>query len=60
MVVIAEMFTSSAGVGHFMSQAQQDFDLKGMWSAIVVLGLLGIVLNKLVEQAERTVLRWER
>lgn len=60
MVVIAEMFTSSGGIGHFMSQAQQDFDLKGMWSGIVVLGLLGIVLNKLVEQAERVVLRWER
>ena len=60
MVVISEMFTSSAGVGYFLSQAQQDFDLKGMWSGIVVLGLLGILLNKLVDWGERAVLRWER
>jgi ABC-type nitrate/sulfonate/bicarbonate transport system permease component len=60
MVVIAEMFTSSAGIGYFLSQAQQDFDLTGMWSGIVVLGLLGIVLNKCVVLVERAVFRWER
>lgn len=60
MVVIAEMFTSSAGIGHFLSQAQQDFDLRGMWSGIVVLGLLGVLLNKLVEWGEAVVLRWDR
>lgn len=60
MVVIAEMFTSSSGIGYYLSQAQQDFNLQGMWSGIVVLGLLGILLNKLVEWGERAVLRWER
>src|SRR5699024_8056126 len=45
LMVISEMFASSAGLGYTIIQFQRSFAIAPMWSGIVVLGLLGVILS---------------
>lgn|SRR5699024_397304 len=60
MMVFAEMFGSSNGLGYFIVQSQRLFAISDMWSGILLLGLLGFVVNALYLLVERRVLRWHR
>ncbi|MFI5426314.1 hypothetical protein [Aeromicrobium sp. UC242_57] len=40
--------------------AQTSFRYLNMWSAFVVVGVIGITLNALFSLIERRVLRWQR
>lgn len=58
LMVISEMFASSAGLGFTIVQFQRSFAVPEMWSGIAVLGLLGILLSVLYQVASRRVLGW--
>lgn len=58
LMVISEMFASSAGLGFTIVQFQRSFAVPEMWSGIAVLGLLGIALSVLYQFAARRVLSW--
>lgn len=58
LVVVAELFAATNGIGYFIAQAQYTFNTAAMWSGIVLLGLLGLVLNGAFELVQRRVLRW--
>jgi ABC-type nitrate/sulfonate/bicarbonate transport system permease component len=58
LLVASEIIASTAGVGFEIIQAQQTFNGPAMWSAMFLLGILGIVLNWLFILVERWVLRW--
>lgn len=58
LMVISEMFASSAGLGFTIVQFQRSFAIPEMWSGIVVLGLIGIILSFIFQWTERRVLRW--
>jgi len=60
LMVFAELVGSSSGIGYQLVNAQSTFDLPAMWSAIVLLGILGYVLNVVLVMVERVVLRWHR
>lgn len=60
MMVVSEMVAATNGVGYFLVQSQRAFDLPGMWSGILLLGVLGYVLNLLFVLIEHRVLRWHR
>ncbi len=60
LVVIAEMYTASQGVGFAIVSAQMMFDIQVMWAGIVMLAVLGIGLNLLFVAAERRVLFWHQ
>lgn len=45
VMVGAEYYSSQSGLGYFISQATTTFRIADMWSAILLLGLLGVILN---------------
>lgn len=59
IVIVAEMFIGSEeGLGHRIIDAQQVFDIKKMYAAILVTGALGYALNMLFLLAERRLVHW--
>jgi ABC-type nitrate/sulfonate/bicarbonate transport system permease component len=60
MMVLAEYFSSTSGVGYVLLISKNTFEMAPMWAAIVLIGLLGYLLNVLFLLAERRVLAWHR
>lgn len=58
MLIISEMYGSTNGIGYYILIAQQTFEIPGMWSGIVLLGLLGLAFNALFVLIERLSLSW--
>ena len=58
LMVVSELVASTSGIGFFILQSQQQFEIADMWAGIVALGILGIVLNALFTLVERRVLHW--
>ena len=58
MMVVSELVASTSGIGFFILQSQQQFEIANMWAGIVALGLLGCILNAAFGLVERRVLRW--
>jgi ABC-type nitrate/sulfonate/bicarbonate transport system permease component len=58
LMVVSELVASTSGVGFFILQSQQQFEIADMWAGIVALGLLGCILNAVFSLAERRALRW--
>ena len=59
IVIVAEMFIGSEeGLGHRIIDAQQVFDIRKMYAAIIVTGALGYLLNMLFLIAERRLVHW--
>ena len=59
IVIVAEMFIGSEeGLGHRIIDAQQVFDIRKMYAAIIITGALGYILNMLFLVAERRLVHW--
>jgi ABC-type nitrate/sulfonate/bicarbonate transport system permease component len=59
LMVFAELLPGSAdGIGFRLTDAQSRSDLATVWSAIVLLGVLGYLLNTLLLTVEERALRW--
>jgi len=60
LMVFSELVGSSNGIGYEMLNAQNSFDLTELWCTIVLLGILGYLLNAILNGAQRKVLGWHR
>jgi ABC-type nitrate/sulfonate/bicarbonate transport system permease component len=60
LMVTSELIGATDGVGLFLSDAKKTYMLPEMWSAIVLLGILGYVLNTTLLWIERHMLAWHR
>lgn len=60
LMVFAELTGSTDGIGYEMNNANQSFDLTGLWEGIVLLGILGYLLNGVLYLVESRVLAWHR
>lgn len=60
MMVLAEYFSSTSGVGYVLLISKNTFEMGPMWAAILLIGLLGYLLNVLFLLGERRVLAWHR
>jgi ABC-type nitrate/sulfonate/bicarbonate transport system permease component len=60
MMVLAEYFSSTNGVGYVLLISKNTFELAPMWAAILLIGLLGYLLNLLFLLVERRALAWHR
>ena len=60
LMVIAEMFLASSGLGYQIVVFQQNYQYAQMWSIILLLGLVGLLLAVLFQIAERFILAWYR
>ncbi len=58
LMVISEMFASSAGLGYRIAYFQRNYLIAEMWSGILLLGLVGVLLATAFGFVERRVLRW--
>jgi ABC-type nitrate/sulfonate/bicarbonate transport system permease component len=59
-MVIANMFGSSEGIGHFLVYASASFNLPQMWAGLLMIGLLGALVNLLFAALEHRTLAWHR
>jgi ABC-type nitrate/sulfonate/bicarbonate transport system permease component len=60
IMVVAEYFSSTSGVGYVLLISKNTFELAPMWAAIVLIGVLGYLLNVLFLLVERRALAWHR
>jgi ABC-type nitrate/sulfonate/bicarbonate transport system permease component len=61
LMVFSELLPGTAdGIGFELTDAQSRSDLPTMWSAIVLLGILGYLFNTLLLAIERRALSWHR
>ena len=60
VMVLSEYFASTSGVGYVLLVSKNTFQFLPMWSAILLIGVLGYLLNVLFLLAERHVLAWHR
>ncbi|MFJ8688988.1 ABC transporter permease [Micromonospora wenchangensis] len=58
LMVISEMFASSAGLGYRIAYFQRNYLIAEMWSGILLLGGVGVLLAVVFGVVERRVLRW--
>jgi ABC-type nitrate/sulfonate/bicarbonate transport system permease component len=58
LMVISEMIAAGSGIGFRILNSQATFNIAGMWAAIGVLALSGVVFNALFSILESRVLRW--
>ena len=60
IMVVAEYFSSTSGVGYVLLISKNTFEMGPMWATIVLIGLLGYLLSLLFALAERYFLAWHR
>ena len=60
IMVVAEYFSSTSGVGYVLLISKNTFQMAPMWAAIVLIGVLGYLLSLLFALAERRFLAWHR
>lgn len=60
LMVVSNMFGTTNGIGYAVVMAQQTFNVRANWAAIIMAGLIGSVLNVTLRQIEWTTLAWHR
>ena len=56
--VVGELVASNKGLGYLLSAASGQFDTTGVFAALLVLTIIGILINEIVNRAESFLLRW--
>jgi ABC-type nitrate/sulfonate/bicarbonate transport system permease component len=57
-VLLAELYVSTAGIGHFTTLFTQNFDPTKLFGLVAMLATMAIVLNEIVRRAEVRFSRW--
>ena len=57
-VLLAELYVSTAGIGHFTTLFTQNFDPTKLFGLVAVLAAMAILLNETVRRAELRFSRW--
>jgi NitT/TauT family transport system permease protein len=57
--IVAEFVGAKAGLGYLILQMNYNMDIAGMFAALVVLGIMGIVLNSAMTFARRRIVFWQ-
>jgi NitT/TauT family transport system permease protein len=57
--VVGEIMASNRGLGFLLINAQGQFDTAGVFAAILILMVMGLVINEGVNRAETYLLRWK-
>jgi NitT/TauT family transport system permease protein len=58
-VLLAELYVSTAGIGHFTSMFTQAFDPTRLLGLISILAIMAIVLNEVVRRLETHFSKWK-
>jgi sulfonate transport system permease protein len=57
--VVGEIMASNKGLGYLLMHSQGQFDTAGLFAAIFVLMIMGLLINEVVNRAEARLLRWK-
>jgi NitT/TauT family transport system permease protein len=57
--VVGEIMASNRGLGYLLIHAQGQYDTAGVFAAIIVLMVMGLLLNEVVNRSEAYLLRWK-
>ena len=57
-VLLAELYVSTAGIGHFTTMFTENFDPTKLFGLVAMLAAMAIVLNEIVRRAETQFSRW--
>lgn len=57
-VILAELYVSTGGIGHYTELFTQSFDPAAMFSLVAVLALMAVILNETVRRAETRASFW--
>jgi ABC-type nitrate/sulfonate/bicarbonate transport system permease component len=57
-VLLAELYVSTAGIGHFTTMFTENFDPTKLFGLIAMLAAMAIALNEMVRRAETHFSRW--
>lgn len=60
LMIVSELFATTEGLGYQVATYQATFDYREMWSAFLLIALLGVLLNIIFGILEKRVLRWQR
>jgi ABC-type nitrate/sulfonate/bicarbonate transport system permease component len=58
MVVVAELYASTAGIGYLIFQAGASYDTSMIFVGVVILAAAGVAMNALLRALERRVAPW--
>lgn len=58
MMIVSEMYGSVTGIGHYILQSSQNFEVTKTWAGTLVIGVLGYILTLLSMGLERLCLGW--
>ena len=57
--IVGEFIGAKAGLGYLLLQMNYNMDVTGMFAVLAVLGIMGIVLNALMQFARRRIVFWQ-
>ena len=57
-VLLAELYVSTAGIGHFTTMFTENFDPTKLFGLVAMLATMALVLNEIVRRAETRFSRW--
>jgi ABC-type nitrate/sulfonate/bicarbonate transport system permease component len=60
VMVVAEMLGGGSGIGYFIVNAEQSFNIKGSYGGVIVLGVIGWLFDTAFLVFERRLLAWQR
>lgn len=58
VLVAAELIASSEGLGYLINDARYNFRTDRVFLGMILIGILGLILNKVLIEIERRLLRW--
>ena len=58
VMLVSEWVLSSNGIGFYLINSQRNYDITEMWSAVLLIALIGYFLNTAFLVAEKRLLRW--
>jgi sulfonate transport system permease protein len=60
VMIVANMFISTEGLGAQVAIAQENFQIKDAWAGIIMIGIVGIVITALYTAVHNRLLAWHR
>lgn len=58
VLVAAELIASSEGLGYMINEARYNFRTDNVFLGMILIGVLGFLLNKILIEVERYLMRW--
>ncbi|MDQ1131273.1 ABC transporter permease [Microbacterium sp. SORGH_AS_0888] len=60
LMIVAELYATTTGLGRDIALYQQTFQYRQMWSAFLLIALIGVLVNVVFDLLEARLLRWQR